>query len=173
MKGWYSVYLTSPIRPKSITQQLSRIFAFLSRTHRGHMLKPFYIDANTRTFRSMLVCVEGFTHSLSHMYIYCILKTSKHTSTCTDRQRYAHTHTQMQTHVHMPITYIYICDWKHIHPSRHGGRHTSVHAHIHPHAPIHECMHICMHARIHAHMHTYMHRQTDCHMHTYTRRHSS
>ena len=32
---WYSIYRTSPIRPESITQQLSRFFTFLSRTHRG------------------------------------------------------------------------------------------------------------------------------------------
>ena len=38
-----------------------------SETHRGlslgHMLKPFYINANTRTFRSMLICFgQGTSH---------------------------------------------------------------------------------------------------------------
>ena len=111
MKGWYSVYLTSPIRPKSITQQLSRIFAFLSRTHRGHMLKPFYIDANTRTFRSMLVCVEGFTHSLSHMYIYCILKnkqTHKHMHRQTEICTYTYTNANTRAYAHYLYIYIHI-----------------------------------------------------------------
>ena len=38
-------------------------FADPSRIFRGHMLKPFYINANTRTFRSMLICVYIYTCS--------------------------------------------------------------------------------------------------------------
>ena len=34
-------------------------FADPSRIFRGHMLKPFYINANTRTFRSMLTCMSA------------------------------------------------------------------------------------------------------------------
>ena len=49
---WYSIYRTSPIRPKSITQTTFAVFYFPfadpSRIFRGHMLKPFYINANTR-----------------------------------------------------------------------------------------------------------------------------
>ena len=66
---WYSVYRTSPIWPKSTTQQLSRFFTFLSadpsRIFRGHMLKPFYINANTRTFISMLIYI--------YIYIFKIM----------------------------------------------------------------------------------------------------
>ena len=87
--GWYSTYLTSPIRPNSMTQQLSWIFAFHSRTHRGsftdtlvYMLKPFYINPNTRTFRSMLESSEPFTlhyitlHYMRHDAVCVVLFTA-------------------------------------------------------------------------------------------------
>ena len=42
-------------------------FADPARIFRGHMLKPFYINANTRTFRSMLIAAGELTsqHCLS------------------------------------------------------------------------------------------------------------
>ena len=40
-------------------------FADPARIFRGHMLKPFYINANTRTFRSMLMSLGGFGQRLS------------------------------------------------------------------------------------------------------------
>ena len=70
-------------------------FADPSRIFRGHMLKPFYINANTRTFRSMLI----------YIYIYYI---------------YTHTHTYMYAHTHthcMRMLHVYLSIYPSIHPS--------------------------------------------------------
>ena len=45
-------------------------FADPSRIFRGHMLKPFYINANTRTFRSMLIC---WAHRRVCMQLYVFM----------------------------------------------------------------------------------------------------
>ena len=71
----YCIFVTSPmlLYSKSITQQLSRIIAFLSRTHRGsfaetqlYMLKPFYIKPTQGP-----PCVDPHTyiHTYIHMYV--------------------------------------------------------------------------------------------------------
>ena len=46
-------------------------FADPAQIFRGHMLKPFYINANTRTFRSMLI----------YVYIFLIKRTNSKMST--------------------------------------------------------------------------------------------
>ena len=51
-------------------------FADPARIFRGHMLKPFCINANTRTFRSMLICIyAGYTyiHTYIHTHIHIFL----------------------------------------------------------------------------------------------------
>ena len=66
---WCSIYLALQVLyGKSITQQLSRIIASLSRTHRGsfadtllYMLKPFYI-----------ISAQGPLDQCSYIYIYDI-----------------------------------------------------------------------------------------------------
>ena len=65
----YSYGLVQHIPHKSYTAQIHYAttfavfyfpFADPARIFRGHMLKPFYINANTRTFRSMLTCQDAF-----------------------------------------------------------------------------------------------------------------
>ena len=43
-------------------------FADPARIFRGHMLKPFYINANTRTFRSMLTYIYIY-----HTFVFMIV----------------------------------------------------------------------------------------------------
>ena len=63
---WYSIYLTSPIRPKSTTfAEYCFPFADPPRIFRGHTtlhVKTVLHNSHTRTFRSMLIYV--------YIYIY-------------------------------------------------------------------------------------------------------
>ena len=47
-------------------------FADPSRIFRGHMLKPFYINANTRTFRSMLIYIYYLSCKCVYEHIHII-----------------------------------------------------------------------------------------------------
>ena len=74
----YAYGLVQHIPHKSYTAQINYAttfavfyfpFADPSRIFRGHMLKPFYINANTRTFRSMLTYIHTYIHTLLYLYI--------------------------------------------------------------------------------------------------------
>ena len=68
---WYSIYLTSPIRPKSTTfAEYCFPFADPPRIFRGHTtlhVKTVLHNSHTRTFRSMLIYVYIYIY----MHMYC------------------------------------------------------------------------------------------------------